>query len=121
MRNRVTRSVRVEAALLRQPGASTCSHHRCCSPRRIRPAAQKPVPRKKVGGIDFHYPAQETQPKFYGSFSFQALRPCVAAYRTRALGTIVRPATSTIGSPVPAVTHVVVPFGSVMTPKSEAV
>jgi hypothetical protein len=38
----------------------------------------------------------------------------------RALGMIVRPATSTIGSPVPAEIQVVAPFGSFITPKSEA-
>src|SRR5439155_7362188 len=47
--------------VLRQPGErDTCSPPQSCSPRPIRPAAQKPVPRKKMGGIDFHYPAQET-------------------------------------------------------------
>ena len=63
------------------------------------------MPRKKMGGIDFHYPARQDLTELHGSRSFQALRPCVAASRTRALGTIVRPATSTMGSPVPAVTH----------------
>jgi hypothetical protein len=72
---------------------------------------------KKMGGIDFHYPAQRLI-QLYGSVSFQALRPCVAAYRTREPGTIVRPATSTMGSPVPAVVQLVEPFASLITPKS---
>jgi len=72
---------------------------------------------QKMGGIDFHYPAQRLI-QLYGSVSFQALRPCVAAYSTRELGTIVRPATSTMGSPVPAVAQLVELFASTITPKS---
>jgi hypothetical protein len=72
---------------------------------------------KKMGGIGFYYPAQSLT-QFYGSVSFQALRPCVAAYNTRALGTIVSPATSTMGSPVPAVAQLVEPFARIITPKS---
>ena len=34
-------------------------------------------------------------------------------------GTIVRPATSTFGSPAPATAHVVEPFASFITPKSD--
>ena len=56
----------------------------------------------------------------YGSCIDQALRPCVAACRIRALGTMVRPDTSTIGNPVPAAIQVEPPLGSFMTPKSEA-
>src|SRR5882724_11652763 len=72
---------------------------------------------QKMGGIDSHHPAQATS-KLYGSVSFQALRPCVAAYRTRELGTMVRPATSTMGRPVPAVAQSVEALGNLMTPKS---
>ena len=54
----------------------------------------------------------------YGRLSRQALRPCVAAYSLRALGTIVRPATSTLGIPGAASTQLVVPAGSISTPKS---
>src|SRR4030095_2787204 len=75
-----------------------------CSPRRIRPAAEKPVPHKN-GRDRSLYPAQKLNATSYGSVSSQALRPCVAAKSFRALGTIVRPATSTMGSPVPAVIH----------------
>jgi|GEM_PF-3559193 len=53
----------------------------------------------------------------YDSVSFHALRPCVAAYRTREPGTIVKPATSTIGSRVPAVTQSVELVASIITPK----
>src|SRR5207248_1011238 len=56
----------------------------------------------------------------YGSCSTQALRPCVAAYRRRCSGTIVNPGTSTIGKPLPASAQVVVPDGSIITPKSDA-
>src|SRR5437899_12405095 len=70
-----------------------------------------------MGGIDFHYPAQSLA-LVYGNVSFQALRPCVAAYRTRALGTIVRPATSTMGSPVPADTPEREPLARIRTPQS---
>src|SRR5262249_42200246 len=56
----------------------------------------------------------------YGRLNDHALSPCVAAYRMREPGTMVRPGTSTIGRPLPATTHVVVPFGSLITPKSEA-
>ena len=73
--------------------------------------------RKKMSGIDFHYPAQRLI-QLYGSVSFQALRPCVAAYKSRALGTIVSPATSTMGSPVPAVAQLVELFARIITPKS---
>jgi hypothetical protein len=72
---------------------------------------------QKMSGIDFHYPAQRLI-QLYGSVSFQALRPCVAAYKSRALGTIVSPATSTMGSPVPAVAQLVEPFARIITPKS---
>src|SRR5437016_14160882 len=70
-----------------------------------------------MGGIDFHYPAQSLA-LVYGNVSFQPLRPCVAAYRTRALGTIVRPATSTCGRPVPATTHVLELFANRRTHQS---
>jgi hypothetical protein len=36
------------------------------------------VPWRRMGGIDFHYPAQSLA-LVYGNVSFQALRPCVAA------------------------------------------
>src|SRR5204863_1777923 len=74
---------------------------------------------QKMGGIDFHYPAQRLI-QLYGSVSFQALRPCVAAYKTRELGTIVRPATSTCGRPVPATTQSDEPFARLRTPQSFA-
>src|SRR4029434_2686559 len=70
-----------------------------------------------MGVIVSHHPAQ-LQIKRYGSVNFQALRPCVAAYRTRALGTIVRPATSTMGSPAPATTQSDEPFARLRTPQS---
>ena len=46
--------------------------------------------------------------------------PCEAAYSTRAPGTIVRPATSTIGIPAAATVHDVAPAASFITPKSVA-
>jgi hypothetical protein len=56
--------------------------------------------------------------KDYGSVISQALRPCVAAYSLRTLGTIVRPATSTMGRPVPAGSQAVEPFANRKTPQS---
>src|SRR5438045_8380486 len=70
-----------------------------------------------MGGTDFHHPAHRIT-HLYGSVSCQALRPCVAAYSFRAPGTIVRPATSTCGRPVPATSQSVEPFGNLSTPQS---
>src|SRR5215469_4098873 len=81
---------------------------------------KSPEPRyhhKKNGRDGFSHPAQSLSP-VYGKVSNQALRPCVAAYSFRALGTIVRPATSTIGRPVPATTQSDEPFARSNTPQS---
>ena len=72
---------------------------------------------KNLGGIATHYPAHH-KGRIYGKVNCQALRPWVAAYSLRAPGTIVRPATSTIGSPVPATSQSGEPFGNLSTPQS---
>src|SRR5439155_23768208 len=74
--------------------------------------------KKKMGGVDL-LPRPKTNP-LYGNVSCHALRPWVAASSFRALGTIVRPATSTFGRPVPATCQLVEPFGSLRTPQSLA-
>ena len=73
---------------------------------------------QKNGRDRFSLSRPSYKPNLYGSVSFQALRPCVAAYSSREPGTMVSPATSTIGSPLPAVAQLVEPFASIITPKS---
>src|SRR5215813_11916944 len=73
---------------------------------------------KENGRDRFSLSRPSYKPNVYGRVSFQALRPCVAAYRTREPGTIVSPATSTIGSPLPATCQSDDPFANLKTPQS---
>src|SRR5262249_56756629 len=56
---------------------------------------------KENGRDRFSLSRPSYKPNVYGRGSFQAPRPCVAAYRTPQPGTVVKPATSPIRSPPP--------------------
>src|SRR6266480_3863768 len=78
---------------------------------------------KEMGGIDFCLSrprANKGKKRSYGICSDQTPRPWVAAYSTCEPLTIVSPATSTAGRPVPATVQVKVPLASLRTPKSVA-
>jgi hypothetical protein len=72
------------------------------------------------GGRTINGPRLGSLPAPYGKLSSQALWPCVAAYSLRADGTIVSPATSTLGMPGAARPQLELPASSRKTPKSLA-